>query len=389
MALIDVSATSILSEATSIYLDAANLGLKVPRHVNTKFRNKLASPQYRDMLGAAGLDSTLIGYLLGNKHRWDQGLCKYFTLRFLQFFMRRSPKSMSFNPDVLTAQYSLPSAKSHEILTAYDSQAYAAMFVMEGPAVFLANPRYITVKLKTQYPNVSKGAEEFQLRWINMRYTKDIKSGNVTLQPLPKFKAKRKDIGKSLETKGQIKNQAGQIANFSYCLLANAFKELCETALKMLVGDVIPSGSADVLVPFDLLNIILKRNSKFRIVTYSSTGALGPLFAHSPAERGISVSSEYRINGIEDIYVLFGSQNDVENVITFGYTQGAYAGSGFKLSAHNVYADVEDGEVYALLFKASRPGDIETSELVFWEDPVEITTYEILDENGILDTFGV
>ncbi|MGA1706830.1 MAG: hypothetical protein ACO39X_07290, partial [Candidatus Nanopelagicaceae bacterium] len=380
---IDVSAAAILREAVEIYERARDLGLSVPTHVSVKFRNKIATPQYRDIVATSELDPVVLGYLLGNKHRWDQGLCKFFTLHFLKFFMTRTPKSR-FDPRKLTLQYEIPSANSEETLFVYDGSKYADRYVDFGPTLFLGNNRYITIKIKTMYPNVSKGTGEYMLRWINMRYTKT-SSGNVTLERVPDFKAKRKDVGKSLETRGQIRNQPGQIANFSYCLLANAFKEICQTSLDMLAG--INAGAdtnPERVIPFDLLNLIEKRNSKFRIVTYRSR--LGPLFEGT---EGVEVGEEYRINGESEISFLFGTREDIREIAEQGSVTSAYAAETFHLSHHNLYADIEDDSpVFGILFKTDRQGDLETSGMVFWDDPADIETYEILDEDQIIQTFG-
>ena len=383
MSPIDVSAASILREAVSIYEDAQVLNLNIPKHINVTFRNLLASPQYRDILSSSSIDSAKIGRLLGNKHRWDQPLCKYFALRFLQYFMERTPRS-KFDPRSLTIQYSVPNADPQATLFAYNASQYASQYVDFGPTLFLGNNRYITIKIKSMYPNVTKGLGEFQLRWINMRYTKTLDKGNVDLQPLPEFKAKRVGSTRSYQTRGQISSQDGLIANFSYCQLANAFKEICHAALDLLVGK---NGSVDassvMSMPFDLLNLIEKRDSKFQITTFK---ALGPLFT----EGGVAVGAQYRINGHSEILFLYGSESDISRLVEIGEISSAYAGENFRLASHNLYGSVEPGEpLRGLLFRADRPGGIETSGLVFWDTPARIESYEILDEGQILEIFGV
>jgi len=392
---IDVAAGSILREAINIFSNAEAQGLKVPTHVNIAFRNKVSTPQYRDILRTSDIDPESLGRVIGNKHRWDQALCKYFALHFLKFFMERTPRSR-FDPAQLTLQYSVPSADDASLL-AYEPARYASQFVMFGPTLFLKNNRYITIKIKTMYPNVSKGLDEFQLRWINMRYTKSLNNGNVTLQPVPAFKAKRKQVGKRLETKGQIKGQDGLIANFSYCQLANAFKEACQIALRLLVGDDLSGhSSGDALVPFDLLNLIEKRNTKFRIVTYASKLSGMPLFADTSADEGgsaaIGVRGDYRINGDAEYFFLYGPEEYISQVLDENSLTAAFVGETFRLSRHNLYAGVESGEaVVGLLFQVDRSGDVETKYMSFWEDakPASIDSYEILDEDQIVDLFGV
>jgi hypothetical protein len=383
MSSINVSAAAILREAIDIYERARDRGLNVPTHVSVKFRNKIATPQYRDIVATSQLDPVVLGYLLGNKHRWDQGLCKFFTLHFLKFFMVRTPKSR-FDPRKLTLQYEIPSTNSEETLFVYDGSKYADRYVDFGPTLFLGNNRYITIKIKTMYPNVSKGTGEYMLRWINMRYRKTVANGNVTLERVPDFKAKRTK-SKSYETRGQIRNQPGQIANFSYCLLANAFKEICQASLDMLAGiDVAADAYTDRFIPFDLLNLIEKRNSKFRIVTYTSMP--GALFEGVDE---FNIGKEYRINGESEIGFLFGTREDIREIAEQGSVTGAYAAETFRLSRHNLYADIEDGSpVCGILFKTDRQGDLETSGMVFWGDPANIETYEILDEDQIIQTFG-
>lgn len=386
MPTVDISASSVLSEMISIFKDARGLGLKVPSHISSKFRNTLASPAYRDALESARLDPEGIGYVLGNKHRWDQGLCKYFTLRFFKFYMQRTARS-PFNPDVFLLQYSVPNSPKYSILTRYKAAEYGPRYVDIGPSIFYGHKRYMTIKLKTEYPNVSKGVGEFQLRWINMRYTKSLTTGNVELQPVPKFKAVRKSVGKSLETRGQIRDQAGEIANFSFCELANAFKDLCIKSLDMLVGKDISDVSTGSYVPFDIINLLEKRPSqKFRIVTYGLS-SLGPLFG----EEGLTIDSELRINGDEGIYFLYGSSGDIESLAEKGLIRHAYAADTFRLSEHNLYGDVEPGHsVRGILFETeSQPVIISENGICTWDDPAVISSYEVLNEQEIIDSLGV
>ncbi len=385
MATVDISASSILSEMVSIFTDARLIGLKVPSFVNTKFRNKLASPQYRDALSAARLNPLEVGYVLGNKHRWDQGLCKYFTLRFLKFYMQRTPKS-KFDPDVFLLQYLAQNAPKYQVLPGYDSRLYGPRYVDEGPSIFFGSKRYLTFKIKTEYPNVSKGLDEYQLRWINMRYSKSLRSGNVQLEPVPQFKAKRKAVGKALETRGQIRDQPGEIANFSYCSLANAFKDLCFTSLDMLVGNTITSTDSSFYIPFDIINLLQKRNTKFRVVTYAAS-ADGPLF--SPV--GVTVSAEQRINGDMGIYFLYGSKQDIQDLVEAGEILQAHCADSFRLSQHNLYGEVEEGDpVYGILFEVSEePSLVSESGVALWEAPVQIISYELLGEPEIIESLGV
>lgn len=385
MPTVDISASSVLSDMISIFKDARALGLKVPSHINSKFRNTLASPAYRDALESARLDPEEIGYVLGNKHRWDQGLCKYFALRSFKFYMQRTPRS-PFDPDVFLLQYSMPNSPKYTILNRYKAADYGPRYVDIGPSIFYGNNRYMTIKLKTEYPNVSKGLDEFQLRWINMRYTKSLTTGNVVLQPVPKFKAKRKLVGRSLETRGQIRDQAGEIANFSFCALANAFKDLCIKSLDMLVGKPVPAESTGTYVPFDIINLLEKRNTKFRIVTYGLS-ALGPLFG----EEGLTVDSEYRVNGDTGIYFLYGSPEDIKSLLEKGHVHHAYVAEMFRLSEHNLYGVVEPGtSVEGVLFETeSTPIVITTSGVSTWEEPAAISSYEILNEQEIIESLGV
>lgn len=384
MSEVDVSASAILTEALSICADAKDIGLNMPKHVSVKFRNILASPQYRDVLSRENLDPTQIGYLLGNRHRWDQKVCKYFTLRFLKFFMVKASASQ-FLPEKLVLQYSLPKTPEFERLSAYDAQGYSRRFAMFGPSVFLNNNRYISIKLQTEYPNVTKGVGEYQQKWINMRYTKNISTGNVMLQPVPEFTARRKEMDKTLETRGQIRNQNGEIAKFSYCMLASAFKEICDIALKMLVGAEVPTNPDSIaFTPFDILNLIQKRNFKFRIVLQPVVDSLFPPQSPENVVRG------YRINGDADLFFLFGTSEDISNVVEIGEVYTAYNAEVFRLSQYNVCGQVgeDDSEAYGILFKVERFADLEAEDKAFWDAPVRITEYEILDEDGILNVFG-
>jgi hypothetical protein len=216
---------------------------------------------------------------------------------------------------------------------------------------------------------------------------KDLNTGNVQLQELPKFEARRVLKDGSLETRGQIRGLEGDVANFSYCQVANAFKEVCHIALRLLVDS--PVSSADfsgVSVPFDLLNLIIKKNYKFRLVTYKSvSGGLS-----SDSKGSIKVNREYRVNGDSDIFFIFGSESDISDILERGIVHSAYTGEGFHLSSHNLYADVPEGEeVCGLVFRTDSPGDIETADMAFWEDGVLVDSWEILSEDQIVDLFGV
>ena len=388
--LIDLSAASILREAINIFSKARSLGVRVPTHVNMKFRNQLATPQYRDALNLSEVDPEKLGQVIGNKHRWDQGLCKFFTLHFLKYFMTRTPARSRFNPENLILQYSIPYPENPPLL-AYEPSRYASQFVMYGPTLFLNNNRYLTIKIKTMYPNVTKGLGEFQLKWINMRYSKNLKNGNVTLLPLPEFKAKRKTVGKRFETRGQIRDQEGSIANFSYCQIANSFKEICHIALTLLVGgDTDQYVGGRSFLPFDLVNLLEKRNSKFRVVTYVPELVSLPLFGDSSEriEESDAVESEYRINGSE-VFFIYGAESSIRELLDKGISS-AYIRETFNLAGHNLYADIVPGQpMVGVLFRADRPYDTEYKGIAVWEEPTDLTDYEILDEYQVIETFGV
>ena len=59
--------------------------------------------------------------------------------------------------------------------------------------------------------------------------------------------------------------------------------------------------SAGMSAPFDLLNIIEKRNTKFQITTFAT---IGPLFASGGG--GVMIDERYRINGDSEIFFLYG-----------------------------------------------------------------------------------
>ena len=386
--LVDIPASSLLTEALSIYTDASLLGIKVSTHISREWRAKLATPPYRDGINSISADPLKVGYLLGNSHRWDQKLCKYFTLRMFKFFITRSSRS-KFSADDLLLQYTVPSASSHINLRTYDAQKYAPRFVMEGPALFTGNNRYITIKIKTEYPNVNKGPQEYDLRWINMRYTKDLRSGDVELLPLPKFKAKT--AGRGLTTEGQIKGMEGQIANFSYCALANSLKELCLTALAIIAEDFDPRRATKVgqTIPFDLINLIRNRNDKYRLVTYTN---MGPLFDDSAS---LGLSREFRINGDRDIYVVFGSREDINTIAGSESVFDAYVAHDFHLASINLRGLVDPQEqLVGMIFEsASEPDEMVSfpqGRYVSWGGGgADVLSYEILEEDDILEVFGV
>jgi hypothetical protein len=383
---IDVSASSLLLHALSVHTEAPQYGIKVPSHISRAWRSKLSTPEYRDALVAIGADPTKVGALLGNSHRWDQGLCKFFTLKMFEFFMKRTAKSKFQAADMLT-QYSIPNSQPHINLLTYTGSKYASRFVMEGPAVFIGNTRYITIKIKTEYPNVSKGPDEYNFRWINMRYKKNLATGAVELQPIPEFKPRR--TGSGYTTVGEIKNMEGMVANFSYCALANSLKELCILALRMVAGENIPPATViqGQSIPFDLINLLQKRNNQFRIVTYNFSD---PLFTEvSGVDSGIKRS--YRVNGDEGIYFVYGTNRDISHFAERGLVEHAFDADLFHLGSHNLYAQIDSEEpVCGVLFECGHaPDTIGVDGFAVWNRPAEITSYEILDEPMIIESFGV
>ena len=378
MSTIDIPVSAVLEEAVSIFKDAKALGIQVPNHVNRKFRDLLVTV-YRDQLTAMNLSPDEVGAILGNRARWGLNLSKYFTLRFLKFYISRSP-STDFSPADLILQYSLPSAPDFLNLP-YVSRNYAGYYVAAGPALFVDSRKYISVKLKTEYPNVDKGPEFRDLRWLTMRYTKDNR-GRVDLVAFPAFDARIDPVTSKLTTEGLIKNLPGHVLNFSYGQLALIFKRLCDTALRMSVGqrlDPLHLEDTQPSLPFDLINIILHKNyvyrlAKFGTAAYRTSGKFQP-----------EVKSAYRING-DTMYVTFvDSRNldfDLERL-----PLKAFDASSFDIDKINIYEDLpsESVGVCGVLFTTDTPASRIDGSAFIWELEVpELKEYEVLDEESLL-----
>ena len=384
---VQIPASSILIEACRIFKDASAKGMSVPKLFRRDFKYDLFS-KYRVVLEDNGIDPSTVGDILGNSARWDSVLNRFFVLNFLEFLGKRLPSS--HNPG-LTAGY-LTNKKDIK-LTWYRASDYSPTMSQSGPTLSIGDPRVMTIKMKVQYPNVSKGQNEYMFKWVNMRY--DITHmGTIKLQQLPRFKATRKSSGRGLTTEGMIKGLSGTICKFSYGELAVLMKKIVSFALKILANEgssLDPTELMSVHLVLDVVNLIWATSEKFEIVSSQSAVALGPLFSTvAPTSIETFKINDEEIEGLESTYfVVFGGLKTLEAILNGQMpTFTAFRAENFQLGDVNLYGDMDDNEaIYALVFTTKSSRAIGDKERVIFDAHTVIEKYEIWNEDEILENF--
>jgi len=385
--LVQIPASSILLEACRVFKAAQAQGMHTPKLFSREFKYDLFS-KYRDVLSDNGIDSQVLGDILGNSARWDAVLNRFLVLNFLQFFGSRL--STSYSLDLMGAF----ATNTRDIkLSWYKPSEFSQAYAQVGPTLSIGDPRVLTIKMKVQYPNVSKGQNEYMFKWVNMRY--DISHmGNVKLQPLPRFKAVRKPSGRGLTTEGMIKGLSGSICKFSYGQLAVLLKKVIENALKILAGEtssIDPSALMTVHPILDVVNLIWKTTAKFEIVSAQSATMLGPLFsAVAPTTVDAFKINDEDVEGLQSTYyVVFGMLKNLEDIINGSQKElTAFRAENFQLEDVNLYGQIdEDAPIFALLFTTRSETRVGDQERVIFENGVHLLEYEILNEDEILANF--
>jgi len=384
---IKIPLAAVLKEAADCYAQAKSIGISVPTFINPEFKGLLYSV-YRDPLTDAQIDLDSIGALLGNKERWNADLCKLFTLRFIRFFMLRTPVS-GFDPNDLLVPFLAESKTSCIIpLRAYDGVKLSPNYMPYGPNIFLCEPRTLSIKAKSRFPNVekarvSRNRHEYMYKWINLRYKKS-SDGRVTLQPFPNFEARRLPDGR-YSTKGLISDLEGDPLKYSICQLANSLKIFVRACLEFSVSTVpntIALSSANALL--DIVNIIERKNYNFELE--KDVGSDLPLFQLASIEN-------VRINGdspLDNVYFIPSYSPRFKDLFDDSPNLSAFRASQFSLIDTNICSLLEDfnaanNNVYIHVFETrDQPTQLSTKGVVIWEDTPFIEECEtLLDDEFI------
>jgi len=368
---------AVLKEASDFYDQALSYRLAVPTYMSPKFKGLLYSV-YRNPLESCGAKLDNLGYILGNKERWDSELCKLFTLRFLRFFMLRMP-SQELNPNALLTSFrSLDTRECRLYLSAYEGVSFSPDYLQNGPTIFLCEPRTLSIKAKARFPNVekarvSRNRNEYMYKWINLRYKKTT-TGLVKLLPFPKFEAVRLPTGR-YSSKGLISSLPGEPLKFSICQLSNSLKTFLQATLDFSVSNTpnaIALASANVIL--DIANLIQRQNVAFEIS--KDTASDLPLF-ETPTTDSV------RINGFEDldnVYFMPLAEDVDEDEPIRAYR----ASQALKFSTNilSPKADYEyDEPIQVCVFQTS---DIPSREIskgfVEWDKEPQIEDMEVFEE---------
>lgn len=384
---IQIPASSILIEACRIFKAAKSLGIETPKLFSREFKYDLYS-KYRDVLDDNGIEASVLGDILGNNARWDSVLSRFFVLNFLDFFCNRI--STPHQPRLMIAY----AANTKDIkLTWYKASEYSPTFSQTGPTLSIGDPRVMTIKMKVQYPNVSKGQNEYMFKWVNMRY--DLTHlGTIKLQKLPRFKATRKPSGRGLTTEGMIKGLSGTICKFSYGELAVLLKKIVSFSLKILANETTTLDAAELMsvhLVLDVTNLICATSEKFEIVTAQSVVQLGPLFATvAPTTVTSFKINDAEVAGLENkFFVVFGSLKYLESILNHRVESfRAFRAEQFQLGDVNLYGEMDENEpIFALVFNTQYPNTVGDTEHAIFDASNEINDYEILTEDEILENF--
>lgn len=388
--MIRISAVSILTEACTILSDAKAKGITVPSRVSREFRDLLYTA-YRDPLIANGIDSDCIGQLLGNNARWGINLCRFFTIRFLKFFMDRTPQQ-TFDSNILLQVLNNPKAPTSYPLRSYDARSMSVAYAEYGPTLFLEE-RTMSIKARVQIPNVTKrnagtDLQATNLNWVNMRFRKN--ESGVRLLKIPLIEAKKDPIAQKLTLVGVIRGLPGDTTKNGFCELATGVRGLISSALKLLVNEPISDSdtvSAQRLV--DYVSLIEGKNIKFGMTKDARQVQL-PLFGSSPE----SANRHYRINGDElPIYLILGTPQEIESFIQYPEEiQEAFDAYKFNAIQHNLYnfVDLDTDDVQGLVFSTtSVPMDTDENGKVYFDAMgVDLSEYEILNVCEIVDSLS-
>ena len=393
----NIRTAEVLREIASIYSEADRRRLPVPTHIELPFKRRLYTT-YRRSLEIEGIDPDKIGYILGNSTRWKSEFCKFFALNFMQFMMSKARRS-TFDPNLLTAQFTDPNADTEVWLRSYKVHDFSPQYVTNGPTLFLGDSRTIAIKAKVQFPNVKKAREmrnrnQYMPKWLNLRYEL-LRSGGVKLLPFPKFVAERVAESNTYTTRGLVSNLPGEICKFSYCQLSSAIKDLGNACLESFV-----TGSADIL-SFDrislvihLISLIQGRNTTYNLV-YSTTSseAQRSLFdMDTEAYAPLSARSN-GVSALDGMHIYAGSLESIEGILEAGIDSFvSLVASSFDFNRDNIYynEDVEgdDEDLYILLFKTQdKPFAIGDKRAVWFQAP-EIEEYDLMTEDEFTRLMG-
>lgn len=391
--MIRVSAVSILTEACNILKDAKARGINVPSRVSREFRDLLYSA-YRDELISNGIDTDCIGQLLGNSARWDINLCRYFTLRFLKFFVDRTPQS-AFDSNILTNVLDNPQAPTSYPLKSYDARSMSAAYAEYGPTLFLEQ-RTMAIKARVQIPNVTKrnagtDLQATNLNWINMKFRKS--DTGIRLLKIPVIAPKKDPITKKWTLVGVIRGLPGDTTKYGFCELATGVRGLISASLKLLVGDFVSETdtvAAQRLV--DYVSLIENKNIKFCISKDDRVAQL-TLFSDTSTPTDPAYKT-YRINGDDlKIYLILGTPKEIKYAIKYpSEITEAFDAYSFNAIEHNLYnySDSDSENVQGLLFSTnSEPIEVDSKGIAYFDaDGIDLSEHEILSVCEISDSLS-
>ena len=397
MADLNLNAVDVLRKITDIFDRAGDLGITTPKFVNERFRDKLAI-SYADELEFYKIDPMRVGYLLGNKSRWTQPLCKYMTLHFLRYIceesrkilkpaalrtgmVKRPPLKRGFNVQDLTN----PREKPIRLLN-YSKTEVSAGRIDSVPRLYIDNARTISIKARVKYPNVSKRrqgvSDAANWKWIDLRWERS-GGGYARLMKLPNFQSASSTIG-------SIRDLDGRIAKFSYCTLANSIKDLAYHALAMINKDqVSDKQTAESAHIFDLANLIQKQTIHFYLAM-GQRSEVGDLFSSPPRDEGSPQKARINDGDMEDdVFVILGSYEELADMMARPdlISAAAPASSVDAASIDLYYGTGTSEELHALIFTTYTRPDYESAHLVEWDNGVDFEKAELLTESDLEDLF--
>ena len=333
-----IKARDLLKMASFVWELARLEGFRLPKFVNQKskaeFQNITQTFFYGDPQSVSNLE-----FILGNSSRWDQNLCRFFSIGMLNYFIEEANELT-----LLKENFRFPKAKSlnssEEVpLLDYSAGEVSSNYSYTG-AVLQLNPRNISIRAKIIYPNLTQAKKTgnpnlAMPKWFTMRYkTSNAKrrKGEVKLQPLPEFKienfsfydnvAKRTKFDSRVIPQKKELEKTGRLAKFSYCNLADQLKCLLKFAIKNLEDKKIPSYTAakDCLLNslyskdcFDLINLCIP-NANYAFYITKELQPIADAIRVNPAnDLTITVFTEdqdfvgnFEIEELKDMILNFG-----------------------------------------------------------------------------------
>jgi len=362
---IEIEAHEIVSTACSILQSAKDVHkIKTPKYTRSDFGYDIET-KYKEALTKFSIPLDTFGILFGNKSRWDASLCRYFTLSFIEFFIKKTKAPHSKSMDILAVYSDTTPEKYRGVpLSSYTEQEYSEGTAFSKPHLYTADPRVISLKAFVVYPNTTLsarfGSGFMSKKWVNLRYELDGDKPKLAKLPAFKFDPTSKKVVP------RISQSPGFLFKFSYCELATYLKRLTYNCFLILDGRA-PEGDMSVARKvLDIANIILKQDYVFEIKPYVIAPTTPP--------------TTYRINGDDPrVYVRFPNMRKNE----------AFCVERFRLETISIFDLLEEDatEIQAQLFTTNSIPRVEVGAYVQWDSTPETITTQDISEDECLEIF--